>query len=121
MESVYREADQEGWEKRETLSFEELTDSLSLHSENLCSTTAPLLTYFYQICLYQKVVMETNSAIQENSWIRQKTLSFSLSLFLSFSLCHTHTHIHTHTHTHHSCTHTLIDTPKGTAVLLTQI
>ena len=85
-----------------------LTLSLSLHSENLCSTTAPLLTYFYQICLYQKVVMETNSAIQENSWIRQKTLSFSP--FLSVSLSHTHTHTtraYTHIYRH----------PKGNSSL----
>ena len=106
--------------KKGTLSFEELTDSLSfsLHSESLCSTTAPLLTYFYQICLYQKVVMETNSAIQENSWIRQKTLSFSLSLSLSlslsFSLCHTHTH------TTRACTHTYRH-PKGNSSLANPI
>ena len=60
--------------------------------------------------------METNSAIQENSWIRQKTLSFSL--FLSFSLCLSLSLIHTHTPLAHA--HTFIDTPKGTAVLLTQ-
>ena len=60
--------------------------------------------------------METNSAIQENSWIRQKTLSFSPFLSVSVSLSHTHTH----THTPLVHTHTFIDTPKGTAVLLIQ-